>query len=72
MTRTLRKTTFDLMEGRWKLVIIPKLFGREGAASPIMRFSGTGGRAIPNLSQQRLIHQLRCLERDSIVQRTIN
>ena len=62
---------FELLEGRWKLVIIHNLFGREGATSPVMRFSELE-RAIPNVSQKMLIQQLRCLERDGIVQRTIH
>jgi DNA-binding HxlR family transcriptional regulator len=62
---------FALLEGRWKLVIIYRLFGCESAASPIMRFSELE-RAIPNVSQKMLIQQLRCLERDGIVQRTIH
>jgi len=61
---------FGLLEGRWKLVIIHNLFGCEGATSPIMRFSELE-RAIPNVSQKMLIQQLRCLERDGIVRRTI-
>ena len=36
-----------------------------------MRFSELE-RAIPNVSQKMLIQQLRCLERDGIVQRTIH
>jgi len=62
---------FELPEERWKPVIIHNLFGCEGAASPIMRFSELE-RAIPNVSQKMLIQQLRCLERDGIVQRTIH
>jgi DNA-binding HxlR family transcriptional regulator len=62
---------FELLEGRWKLAIIHNLFDREGAASPVMRFSELE-RAIPNVSQKMLIQQLRCLERDGIVQRTIH
>jgi DNA-binding HxlR family transcriptional regulator len=62
---------FELLEGRWKLVIIHNLFDREGAASPVMRFSELE-RAIPKVSQKMLIQQLRCLERDGIVQRTIH
>jgi DNA-binding HxlR family transcriptional regulator len=62
---------FDLLEGRWKLMIIHHLFGREGAGSPVMRFSELE-RAIPNVSQKMLIQQLRRLERDGIVQRTIH
>ena len=62
---------FNVLEGRWKLVIIYQLFGCESAATPIMRFSELE-RAIPNVSQKMLIQQLRCLERDGIVQRTIH
>ena len=62
---------FELLEGRWKLMIIHNLFDREGAASPVMRFSELE-RAIPRVSQKMLIQQLRCLERDGIVQRTIH
>ena len=60
-----------LLEGRWKLVIIHNLGGPEGAKMPIKRFSELE-RAIPNVSQKMLIQQLRCLERDGIVQRTIH
>jgi DNA-binding HxlR family transcriptional regulator len=62
---------FELLEGRWKLVIIHNLFGREGGKPPIMRFSELE-RAIPPVSQKMLIQQLRSLERDGIVQRTIH
>jgi DNA-binding HxlR family transcriptional regulator len=62
---------FGLLEGRWKLVIIHNLSGPEGAAMPVKRFSELE-RAIPNVSQKMLIQQLRCLERDGIVQRTIH
>ncbi len=62
---------FKLLEGRWKLVIIHNLGGPEGAKMPIKRFSELE-RAIPNVSQKMLIQQLRCLERDGIVQRTIH
>ena len=62
---------FELLEGRWKLIIIHNLFGREGGKPPIMRFSELE-RAIPTVSQKMLIQQLRRLERDGIVQRTIH
>lgn len=62
---------FALLEGRWKLVIIHHLFGCKGAASPILRFSELE-RAIPDVSQKMLIQQLRCLEREGIVQRTVH
>lgn len=53
------------IEGRWKLVILSHLFER-----PVMRFSGLA-RAIPNASQKMLIQQLRQLENDGIVERTV-
>jgi DNA-binding HxlR family transcriptional regulator len=59
------------LEGRWKLVIIHNLFGRERGKPPVMRFSELE-RAIPDVSQKMLIQQLRCLERDGIVPRTIH
>lgn len=62
---------FELLEGRWKLVIIHNLFGRERGKPPVMRFSELE-RAIPTVSQKMLIQQLRCLERDGIVRRTIH
>jgi DNA-binding HxlR family transcriptional regulator len=65
----LRLSTCSKDDG--KLVIIYQLFGCERAAAPIMRFSELE-RAIPNVSQKMLIQQLRCLERDGIVQRTIH
>ena len=51
---------FERLEGRWKLIIIHNLFGREGGKPPIMRFSELE-RAIPTVSQKMLIQQLRCL-----------
>lgn len=45
--------------------------GGDGSTTPVMRFSERE-RAIPNVSQKMLIQQLRCLERDGIVQRTMH
>ena len=53
------------VEGRWKLLIIAHL-----NASPAMRLSELG-RAMPEASQKMLIQQLRGLERDGIVARTV-
>jgi DNA-binding HxlR family transcriptional regulator len=53
------------LEGRWKMMILSQLF-----AGPILRFSALL-RAIPGVSQKMLIQQLRDLERDSIVTRTV-
>ena len=62
---------FELLEGRWKLMIIHQLFGPKGSTTPVKRFSELE-RAIQAVSQKMLIQQLRCLERDGIVQRTIH
>jgi DNA-binding HxlR family transcriptional regulator len=59
------EAALQLIEGRWKLVIIFHLFGRD-----VLRFSELE-RAIPAVSQKMLIQQLRELERDGIVLRTV-
>jgi DNA-binding HxlR family transcriptional regulator len=59
------ETAFRMLEGRWKMVIIFHLFDQT-----VLRFSELE-RAIPGISQKMLIQQLRELERDSIVERTI-
>jgi DNA-binding HxlR family transcriptional regulator len=56
---------FRILEGRWKMVIIFHLFARG-----VCRFSELE-RAIPGVSQKMLIQQLRELERDGIVTRTV-
>ena len=53
------------LEGRWKMMILSHLF-----AGPELRFSDLQ-RAIPGVSQKMLIQQLRDLEKDSIVTRTV-
>ena len=55
-----------LLEGRWKLVILFHLFGGQ-----VLRFSDLE-RAIPKVSQKMLIQQLRQLETDGIVRRTVH
>ncbi len=55
-----------IIEGRWKMIILFHLF-----AQPVMRFSELE-RAIPAVSQKMLAQQLRELERDGMVQRTIH
>lgn len=57
---------FRMLEGRWKMVIIFHLFARG-----ILRFSELE-KAIPGVSQKMLIQQLRELERDGIVTRTVH
>ena len=54
-----------ILEGRWKMVIIFHLF-----VQPVMRFSELE-RAIPDVSQRMLIQQLRDLEADGVVARTV-
>ena len=56
---------FRMLEGRWKMVIIFHLFARG-----TLRFSELE-KAIPGVSQKMLIQQLRELERDGIVSRTV-
>jgi DNA-binding HxlR family transcriptional regulator len=53
------------LEGRWKLMILFQLFGGN-----VRRFSELE-RAIPAISQKMLIQQLRQLEADGIVRRTV-
>jgi DNA-binding HxlR family transcriptional regulator len=60
------ESAFRMLEGRWKMVIIFHLFARG-----ILRFSELE-RAIPAVSQKMLIQQLRELERDGIVNRTVH
>jgi DNA-binding HxlR family transcriptional regulator len=62
---------FELLEGRWKLVIIHNLFGVKEPHRPLCASRSWSG-LFRNVSQKMLIQQLRCLERDGIVQRTIH
>ena len=59
------KEALKVLEGRWKLVILFHLFDGK-----LVRFSELQ-RAIPSISQKMLIQQLRELERDGIVRRTV-
>ena len=61
---------FRILEGRWKMAILFHLFGGVDKKCRVMRFSELE-RAIPAISQKMLIQQLRELERDGIVLRTI-
>jgi DNA-binding HxlR family transcriptional regulator len=56
---------FRILEGRWKMAIIFQLFG-----SGVRRFSELE-KALPAVSQKMLIQQLRELERDGVVKRTV-
>ncbi len=60
------ETAIRLIDGRWKLVILFHLFGGK-----TLRFSELE-RAIPGVSHKMLVQQLRQLERDGIVVRTIH
>jgi DNA-binding HxlR family transcriptional regulator len=59
------QAALKVLEGRWKLTILFELFGGR-----TLRFSELE-RAIPGISQKMLIQQLRDLERDGIVARTV-
>jgi len=59
------EAALTILEGRWKMIIIFQLFAKD-----ILRFSELE-RAIPAVSQKMLIQQLRELEKDGIVQRTV-
>src|ERR1700751_1040735 len=54
-----------VLEGRWKLIILFHLFGGK-----VLRFSDLE-RAIPAISQKMLIQQLRQMEVDGVVHRTV-
>ena len=54
-----------ILEGRWKLVILFRLFGGK-----VLRFSELE-KAIPAISQKMLIQQLRQMEADGIVRRIV-
>jgi DNA-binding HxlR family transcriptional regulator len=66
MAATGAEAALRLLEGRWKMVILFHLFGGD-----VLRFSELE-RAIPAVSQKMLIQQLRELERDGIVRRTVH
>jgi DNA-binding HxlR family transcriptional regulator len=55
----------SVIDGRWKMMILAHLFG-EG----VMRFSDLQ-RAISGVSQKMLIQQLRGLEGDGVISRTV-
>ncbi len=59
------ESALRMIEGRWKLVILYHLFVR-----PVMRFSELE-KSISGISQKMLIQQLRELEKDGLVSRTI-
>lgn len=60
------QAALKVLEGRWKLTILFELFGGR-----MLRFSELE-RAIPGITQKMLIQQLRDLEGDGIVARTVH
>lgn len=56
----------QFLEGRWKLVILFRLFGGK-----VLRFSELE-HSIPAISQKMLIQQLRQMEADGIVRRIVH
>ncbi|WP_431021543.1 winged helix-turn-helix transcriptional regulator [Devosia alba] len=56
----------QFLEGRWKLLILFRLFGGQ-----VQRFSELE-RSIPAISQKMLIQQLRQMEADGIVRRIVH
>jgi len=59
------EAAFKLLEGRWKLVILFHLFGGQ-----VQRFSDLE-KLIPGITQKMLAQQLRRLEEEGIVTRTV-
>ncbi len=57
---------FGMLEGRWKLVILFHLFGGQ-----VQRFSDLE-RRVTGISQKMLAQQLRQMEADGIVERTVH
>lgn len=60
------QNVLQVLEGRWKLVILFELFGGRR-----LRFSELE-RAIPGISQKMLIQQLRRMEEDGVITRVVH
>ena len=60
------ETCFSLLDGRWKLLIVFNLFDGN-----VLRFSDLE-RRVTGISQKMLAQQLRQLEADGIVHRTVH
>lgn len=58
--------TLCVLEGKWKIIILCQLFAAKGA----LRFSDIE-KLIEGINQKMLIQQLKLLERDGIVLRTV-
>ena len=59
------ETALSFLEGRWKILILFHLFGGK-----VLRFSDLE-RAIPAVTQKMLTQQLRQMERDGLILRTV-
>jgi len=59
------EAALQLLKGRWKLLVLFHLFGGQ-----VQRFSDLE-RLIPEVSQKMLAQQLRQLESDGIIERTV-
>jgi len=59
------EAALQMLEGRWKTAVLARLFDR-----PVLRFSELR-RAIGGVSAKMLTEQLRELERDGLVRRTV-
>src|ERR1700751_3163109 len=60
------EAALSILEGKWKIVILNRLFAR-----PIWRFSELE-RAVPGISQRMLSQQLRLFETCELVKRTVH
>jgi DNA-binding HxlR family transcriptional regulator len=60
------EAALSILEGRWKIVILNRLFARS-----VWRFSELE-RAVPGISQRMLSQQLRILEKCELVKRTVH
>ena len=60
------EATLSILEGKWKIVLLNRLFAR-----PVWRFSELE-RAVPGISQRMLSQQLRFLEKFELVKRTVH
>jgi DNA-binding HxlR family transcriptional regulator len=60
------EAALSILEGKWKIVILNRLFAR-----PVWRFSELE-HAVPGISQRMLSQQLRTLEKCKLVKRTVH
>ena len=60
------EAALSILEGKWKIVILNRLFSR-----PVWRFSELE-HAVPGISQRMLAQQLRTLEKCELVKRTVH